>query len=158
MTLPVAIASDEISHDFETAVTLGLEWGVELFELKRLNERRIPDVDDGDLKTAEDVLSTTGARLTSLAPGLFKGPLEPAVIRNEMERLDRTLALADRLDVHRIVVFGFARDDAHAEASARAQVIDVLGQAADVAAPRARCCSSRTSPRSGPIAPTPRSP
>jgi L-ribulose-5-phosphate 3-epimerase len=133
MPLQLAIASDEISHDFSEAVALGVEWGVRLFELKRCREKRVPDVDGDDIAEVERVLEKAGARLTSLAPGLFKGPPEPEVIAAEQARLVRTIALAERLGVDRIVVFGFARDAAPADEDGRARVVDVLGGAADVA-------------------------
>lgn len=128
--MKLAIASDEISFDFETAVSLGLEWGVDCFELKRLSRNRIPDVDESDLKVVEDVLKSTGATLTSLAPGLFKDPLSAESIEREMKRLDRTIELAHRFGVDRIIVFGFERDAADG-GSRLTEVVDVLGAATE---------------------------
>jgi sugar phosphate isomerase/epimerase len=127
----LAIASDEISFDFETAVTLGLEWGINCFELKRLSRRRIPEVEDAEIRVVEEVLAASGATLSSLSPALYKVALELDQIRRENQRLELSIALAHRLRVSRLVVFGFERCPADAESSALAQVTDVLGQAAE---------------------------
>lgn len=126
----IAIASDEISFDFETAVSLGMEWGIDSFELKRLNRNRIPDVEEKELKIVEDVLSSTGATLTSLSPGLFKDSLTVESVEHEIQRLDRTIELAHRFGLERIIVFGFERDDGDRQ-SRLAEIIDVLGVATE---------------------------
>ena len=127
----IAIASDEISFDFETAVSLGLEWGVECFELKRLNRKRIPDVDDADLVVVGDVVKRTGATLTSLSPGLFKDPLTSEAVVREMDRFERTIALAHRFEVSRVVVFGFERDGSSDPETMLERTVEVLGRASE---------------------------
>jgi sugar phosphate isomerase/epimerase len=126
----LAIAADEISFDFETAVSLGIEWGVGCFELKRLSRRRVPDVDETDIAVVERVVQDTGVTLTSLSPGLFKDPLTPGAVADGMDRLQRSLALAQRLGVNRIVTFGFARGTDALEPGLE-RVTEILGIAAE---------------------------
>ena len=129
--MKLAIATDAISADFETAVLLGLEWGIEHFELKRIHGKRIPDVTDDEVRTIQRVMQVNEVRLTSLAPGLFKIPLDKAQIAaQEGPRFDQTVALAEKLGTRAIVIFGFIRDDKHEEQDALRQVIDVLGRVA----------------------------
>jgi sugar phosphate isomerase/epimerase len=129
--MKLAINSDAISQDFETAVLLGLEWGVEYFELKRMFGRRIPDITDEEVRQVRNVLRANQATLSSLAPGLFKIPLDRELIAQEAgKRFDHTVALANRLENRSIVIFGFVRDDRYTEEEALRQIIDVFGKLA----------------------------
>ena len=127
--MELAIASDEISFDFETAVTLGMKWGVSSFELKRIDRERVPDVPLAAIAEVERVLADTGTSLTSLAPGLFKDEFTPAEAKRELSRMDRSIELAERLGLSRIVVFGFSRSTATSE-GVFDDVIETLDRAA----------------------------
>lgn len=130
--MKISINTDAISQDFETAVLLGLEWGIEYFELKRLYGKRIPDINDDEVHLVQKVLHENEVKLSSLAPGLFKIPLDKELIFYEAGvRFDRTIALANHLKTTSIVIFGFVRDDRHHEGEALSQIIDVLGQVAE---------------------------
>jgi L-ribulose-5-phosphate 3-epimerase len=130
--LKISINTDAISQDFETAVLLGVEWGVEYFELKRLYGKRIPDINDDEVRLVQKVLHENEVKLSSLAPGLFKVPLDKELISHEAgARFDQTVALANRLRTTAIVIFGFVRDDRHDEADALSRIIDVFGPVAD---------------------------
>jgi L-ribulose-5-phosphate 3-epimerase len=130
--LKISINTDAISQDFETAVLLGVEWGVEYFELKRLYGKRIPAINDDEVRLVQKVLHENEVKLSSLAPGLFKIPLDKELISYETgAKFDQTVALANRLKTPAIVIFGFVRDDRHDEADALNQIIDVFGSVAD---------------------------
>ena len=132
--MKLAMNSDAISQDFETAVLLGIEWGIEYFELKRMYGSRIPDISDNNVKVVQKVLRDNGVCLSSLAPGLFRIPLDKELIEREAgERFDMTMVLADRLDTRSVVVFGFVRDDSCTEASAISRIIDIFGPLAEKA-------------------------
>jgi sugar phosphate isomerase/epimerase len=129
--MKLSIASDAISADFETAVLLGLEWGIEYFELKRVHHKRVPDITDDEVRIVENVLKANAVTLSTLAPGLFKIPLDgPRIEQEAGPKFERTVAMADRLGTRSIVIFGFERDDQRTEAEALGQVIDVLGRVA----------------------------
>jgi len=128
--MKLSIATDAISADFETAVLLGLEWGIEHFELKRIHHKRIPDVTDDEVALVEQVLRTHTVTLSTMSPGLFKVPLQRELIDRDLgKKLDMSIALADRLGTRSVIVFSFERDDRD-EAEALPQVIDILGRAA----------------------------
>ncbi len=129
--MKISINSDAISQDFETAVLLGVEWGVEYFELKRLYGKRIPDINDDEVRLVQKVLHENEVKLSSLAPGLFKITLDKELISYENNKFDQTVALANRLKTTAIVIFGFVRDDHHDETEALNQIIDVFGPVAD---------------------------
>lgn len=126
--MKLAVNSDAVSQDFETAVLLGLEWGVEYFELKRMHGKRMPDITDEEVRLIQKVLRANQVTLSSLAPGLFKIPLDRELISQETgKRFDMTVELANRLDCRSVVIFGFVRDDRRTEAEALRQIIDVFG-------------------------------
>ena len=126
--MKLAINTDAISQDFETAVLLGLEWGIEYFELKRMFGKRMPDITVDEINLVKKVLRDNEVTLSSIAPGLFKIPLDKELIRQESGiRFDQSLALADRLQTRSIVIFGFIRDELHREEDALNQIIDVFG-------------------------------
>ena len=125
--MKLAINTDAISQDFETAVLLGLEWGIEYFELKRLYGKRVPDISDEEVRLVQKVLRENEVTLSSIAPGLFKIPLNKELIQQEAGiRFDHTIALADQLQTRSVVIFGFIRDNLHSEEDALNQIIDVF--------------------------------
>lgn len=109
--LALGIVSDEISLDFKEALQYGMQWGVDIFELRSLKTGRVPDVDPSEIL---EVLNLVGDRriiISALSPGIFKHPLSR---RSELEKelsdtLPRTIELAKRLNTRLILVFGFQR-------------------------------------------------
>ena len=65
--MKISINTDAISQDFETAVLLGIEWGVYYFELKRLYGKRIPDITNDEVGLVQKVLHENQVKLSSLA-------------------------------------------------------------------------------------------
>lgn len=129
--LKLAIATDAISHDFETAVLLGLEWGLDHFELKRVHDtRRVAEATPEDLKKVEQVLQKNSVWISSLSPGLFKATLKQENIPQELERFEKTVAIAHRLQVPRVIIFSFTRTADLSEGEAMPQVEDIIGQVA----------------------------
>ena len=124
--MKLAINTDAISQDFETAVLLGIEWGVEYFELKRLYGKRIPDVEYDEISLIERVLFDNGVSLSSLAPGLFKIPLHEDLITHELKKFEQTIALANRLNTNSIVIFGFSRENGHEETEALDKIVEIF--------------------------------
>lgn len=127
--MKLAIASDAISHDFETAVLLGLEWGIEHFELKRTHFRkRIGEVDSEDIDKVSEILRSHSVSVSSLSPGLFKIPLNADLIKYDIDKLfETTISIAHKLQVESIVLFGFMRCENVTETEALPQIEDYLG-------------------------------
>ncbi len=128
--MKLSIATDAISADFETAILLGLEWGIEYFELKRVHHKRVPDITEDEVRIVQNVMRINSVRLSTLSPGLFKVPLESEQIAAEMEKLDKSIALAEKLGTSSLVIFGFERDAKSSESDAIKRIIDVLARAA----------------------------
>ncbi len=129
--MKLAIATDAISADFETAVLLGLEWGIEHFELKRIHQKRIPDIADEEVQLVQKILEANAVTLSTLSPGFFKLPLgDPRIAEEAGPKFDRIVALADRLGTRSVIIFGFERDDRRDEDAALSQIVDILASLA----------------------------
>lgn len=122
-----AINSDAISNDFLTAVTLGLEWGIDTFELKRVNQKRIPNINRDEINYIKSTLRDKQVKICGLSPGVFKSPLTTQDIERESKDLYKTIELAQELSVEKVVVFGFDIDFSKTFAEVKEQLIDVFG-------------------------------
>ena len=79
--MDISIVTDELSGDPETAIELGMEWGVSLFELRGVHDQRVPRVEGHVRRRLVRALKEFGAGVTAISPGLFKIPfpdVEPA--------------------------------------------------------------------------------
>ena len=129
--MKLSIATDAISADFETSVLLGLEWGIEHFELKRIHHKRVPEITNEEIRIIQNVLRAHSVNLSTLSPGLFKIPLDQALIEIELGvKFDKTVELANKLETRSIIIFGFERDNLRTEAEAIREIIDVFGRLA----------------------------
>jgi len=131
----IAIVTDEISQDFESAVVLGLEWGIRNFEIRSVNMHRVPDFSETERRVIFDVVKTLGVRVTALSPGLFKIPLDAQLANAHLEqRLSQSIELAHELGTDKLIVFGFVRPKHVTATEYPQQIIDFLGAAAQKAA------------------------
>lgn len=134
--MEISIVTDELSADPETAIELGVQWGVKVFELRGYFDQRVPEFSPYQKQHLRDVLDHYGVRIIAIGPGLFKMPLPPtappqfslswmasaaysrwaedrrAVQYHLNELLPRSLEYASELGVERIVSFGFDRGGA----------------------------------------------
>ena len=131
--MKIALITDELSADFETAVEMAVDWGIRDFELRGYFGERVPNFSAYQKQQIRDVLDAHGARIVALSPGLFKMPypantahrwsfsaLDIPAYESWMEShnfvryhlnelLPATLDYASELGVDRVVIFGFAR-------------------------------------------------
>lgn len=152
--MKISIITDEISADPETAIELGVEWGVHDFELRGIFTDRVPRFSGYQKQHLRDVLDERGARIVAIGPGLFKIPYPPErrprltlswMEKQVYENWDETLRLlhhhlhellpasldfANEIGASLIVIFGFDRGGAAAGAPPEG-VIDALRQAAE---------------------------
>lgn len=126
-----AINSDAISNDFLTAVILGLEWGIDTFELKRINQKRIPDINKEEINYIKSTLAEKEVNICSISPGIFKSSLTTKEIESETNKLYKSIDLANELSVPKIIVFGFNIDNSKNFSDVKNQIIDVFGKLSD---------------------------
>ncbi len=92
--MEISLITDEISADPETAIELGVEWGVRNFELRGFYADRVPRLTAYQKDKLQDILERYQARIVALSPGLFKFPL-PA------KRWENFPVAAIEADIHR---------------------------------------------------------
>lgn len=73
-----SIVTDELSGDPETAFELGLEWGIDRFELRGVHDGRVPLLSPYARQRLVRAVRSFGVSITAISPGLFKCPF-PAV-------------------------------------------------------------------------------
>ena len=130
----IGIVTDEISADVREAIQLGLNWGIMDYELRVIDEARVPTVKP---ETIDDLLwfkEKFGLRYTALSPGTGKGTIDDhATLQREMnETLPATFTLAKKLAVPKIIIFGFHRPPQQSE-TFLPQVIAAFRQIASLA-------------------------
>jgi len=120
--MEIGIVTDEISQDPEAAVWIGRrDWGIEKFELRVIEGRRVPGISEAQVDTLERLRADYGVSYTALSAGLFKCEPTEEAIREQHERARRAIALAKRLGIR--VVTGFALIDFEMERSSDLRAI-----------------------------------
>lgn len=155
--MKISIVTDEISADPETAIELGVEWGIHDFELRGFYTDRVPNLSAYQVERLGDILATYEARIVAISPGLFKIPypfgrreeaslawldhglfqrwrsLKDEVKYHHDELLPASLEFAKSLGVKLILTFGFHRG-ARPPGLAPDEVLEILYSAAEQAA------------------------
>lgn len=72
--IEIAIVTDEVSADPETAIELGVQWGVNTFELRGFGSERVPLFTPFQQQRIEELLDEHDVRIVAISPGLFKCP------------------------------------------------------------------------------------
>lgn len=77
--MKMAVVTDELSDDLETALELAAEMGLRHVELRGVGGRRVPRLDPYWRKRLPDLLARFQMRVVAISPGLFKIPLPEPV-------------------------------------------------------------------------------
>lgn len=131
--MKVSIVTDEISADFETAIELGVEWGIRDFEFRGFYTDRVPGLTEYQKERLVETLAAFDARIIAISPGLFKIPyptrpregaslawldrgmyqnwrsLQDQVKYHEQELLPASLEFARWLGAELVLAFSFHR-------------------------------------------------
>jgi sugar phosphate isomerase/epimerase len=150
----LAIVTDEVSADPETAIELGVEWGVRDFEVRGVFTSRAPVLSPYEKDYLRDALDAYGGRAVALSPGLFKIPYAPhkrdrpsmawmdhamyeswiatdQTVRHHVdELLPASLEYAAELGVGTILIFSFDRGGLP-PGSPPTEVLEILALAAE---------------------------
>jgi sugar phosphate isomerase/epimerase len=157
LPMKISMVTDEISGDLETAVELGVAWGIRDFELRGFGTARVPFFSDYQKEIVKETLHAFGARVVAISPGLFKFPYPSAsrerfplsvidhdlyrhwrdahsLLRQHMEEvLPASIAYAKELGAGLIIAFSFHRGS-RPPGRAPDEVLEALRQAAEEAA------------------------
>lgn len=154
--MKISIVADELSNDPETAFELGLEWGVDLFELRGVFDRRVPRIEPHLRRRVIRAVRDFGVSVTAVSPGLFKIPFpapEPSrsnlgwmnkdfdlawsdahrLLADHIDRLlPETIDFAGEVGAPMIIVFSFARGGSRSGNYPQA-LVEALARAGDAA-------------------------
>lgn len=132
--IKIAIVSDEISQDFITATGLGLEWGINNFEIRSVNLHRVPNISPQEREIILQTLKEYNINIPAISPGLFKIELESDELDTHLNKhLQQSFELAHQVGAEKIIVFGFIKPKGKPSSHYPQQVVDVLGEAAQKA-------------------------
>jgi sugar phosphate isomerase/epimerase len=127
-TLKLAVVTDEIDQDLESAVKFGMRLGVFRYELRSGWGSRFPLFSNEQIECIKRIKKDYNIEFTAVSPGLFKVPLDTDEMKEHRgSLLEKTLFLAEELEVKRIIIFGVKRSDADQPADYE-RVLDVLGE------------------------------
>lgn len=76
--MDIALVTDEVSADLDTALELARLWGLEQVELRGVGDGRYPRVGDALRAMTPQLVREHGVRVAALSPGLFKIPFANA--------------------------------------------------------------------------------
>lgn len=131
--MKVSIFADEISRDSERAIALAVEWGLTHVEVRSLPSGRFPAVSDDELETYVKQLADAGLSVSGVSPGFFKCAWDdPQVAVGMQEGLPRACEWAQRLGTRSVSSFAFRRDADGMDANVPQEVVDLVGEMADV--------------------------
>jgi sugar phosphate isomerase/epimerase len=145
----IAVVTDEVSSDVETALELVTELGIDAVELRGVGTERLPRVSAYWSSRLPGFLERYGTRVVSISPGLFKIPfasgVEPKLSYDSLawadaqsqqqwraarSMIEESLELARRLGSPMISCFGFVRGSGDNAPDCPAEVISLLRDAA----------------------------
>ena len=162
--MKLAVMTDEVSSDFGSALEILSTWDVDAVEIRRVGERRYPDVSEYWLDRVPRLLQEFRLPVVAISPGLFKirYPGEPApppfhrdadevqvdretaiaaALSATSRSLPRSIQAAEQLRAPIIIVWSFERQDNGLAPEATVQVL-----ATRQARPQARHHSRTRSP------------
>jgi sugar phosphate isomerase/epimerase len=102
----ISIIADEISQDPEAAVFIGSQaWNVYQYELRFIMGQRVPDIKEQQITDLASLMERYDITYSAIGAGLFKCEPTEEAIRNQYERLEKSISLAKRLGVKTITGF-----------------------------------------------------
>jgi sugar phosphate isomerase/epimerase len=131
--MKISLLTDEISADPETAIELGVQWGIKDFELRGYFLDRVPRISAYQKIRLQQLLERYQANIIAVSPGLFKFPFpskQPAefpmpwldqayyddwsethkLLEDHLNKLlPESLEFANELGANMVISFGFAR-------------------------------------------------
>ncbi len=130
----LAIVTDELSYDLETAVSIGWNWGIRSYELRRVYLERAPFYPEAFFELLPTLRRIyDGIEFVAISPGLFKCPVDHWSVPHQLGlKLDASFRLAEMVGCRLILVFGFERPAGKArELRPPQRVVEALNQAAE---------------------------
>jgi sugar phosphate isomerase/epimerase len=128
----LAIISDEADDSFAKAVEICLPLGIRAYEIRKLDDRRFPNVTDEAIQQVTETVNTHDLKLIGVSPGFFKDIIDhPSTTETFQTGFPEAFRLMDKLNVRRMTVFTFKREGER-DVGIPDQALDYLRQAVDL--------------------------
>lgn len=127
--IDVCFFADEVSReDFEEAIKLGVEAGANTVEVRGgVWGKHVTEIDNDDVKRAQDVLSKYNVRVASIGSPFGKCSIDnPEEIERHLRHFDRMVELAHEFDTQIIRGFAFWNPNRKMKESSRPDINDYI--------------------------------
>jgi sugar phosphate isomerase/epimerase len=115
----LAVITDEIAADLETALPVAQELGLSLVELNNVGQKNVADLSPAERERAREQIEAAGMRVVAVGPPCFKACVldgvpvaqvgENPVFREHMATLERAALAAQAFGAGLVRVFSFRR-------------------------------------------------
>jgi len=106
--MKLAILSDEISQDFEHALKVIKELGVEYVEIRTLWNKNVVELSDAELSNVKSLLRTYGLKISHIASPAFKIYIhDEKSFKDHLKIIRRAIELSKMFDLNYTRIFTF---------------------------------------------------
>ena len=136
--IDVCFFADEVSReDFEEAIKLGVDAGATTVEVRGgVWGKHVTEIDDDDVKRAQDVLNTYNVQVASIGSPFGKCSIDnPKEYQRHLRHFDRMVELAHTFETQIIRGFAFWNPNRRLKESLRPDINDYLEQIIEKLAP-----------------------
>jgi sugar phosphate isomerase/epimerase len=106
----LAVFTDEVSHDFQTAINFAQEFHLDGVDIRGVWKKGPHELTDADIQRMQEILSRTNLKVASIASPFFKCNLDSATEYGQhLDILKRCIHLAKTFGTNIIRVFTFWR-------------------------------------------------
>ncbi len=124
------VTDEVLKDDLKKSVEIAIQEGITHFEIRGVEGQRFPLIEKDDLKRLKMLKKEYSLTYTAVSPGTFKVHLRSEEFNfHRGELMEKTMAMAEELDVNKIIIFGVKRDPSD-QADDLQQVIEELGNVA----------------------------
>ena len=111
----LGIITDGISRDFEHALDVMVETGLEYVELQYLWEKQVGDLTDGDVKRVKELIESRNLKVSCISHhNLAAIPVDTSVVapvyRAHIKTLQRCIDIAQALGTNLVRIFSFRKE------------------------------------------------
>ncbi len=136
--IDVCFFADEVSReDFDEAIKLGVDAGATTVEIRGgVWGKHVTEIDDNDVKRAQDVLAKYNVRVASIGSPFGKCPIDnQQEYERHLRHFDRMVELADAFETQIIRGFAFWNPNRRLKESSRPDISDYIELIAEKLAP-----------------------
>ncbi len=106
----ITVFTDEISRDFDTAISVLNCLGMKKIDLRNMRTGRVPYISDEEKSEIKNCISKYGCEVNTISPGIGKLKIfEEGLKAKTIKHLLDSITFADEFGVDKIIVFSFKK-------------------------------------------------